>query len=307
MDEDQGVSPLIERAQQAPQLPEQEAPGTYNLRPRDQNNTRDSFNAAMDAPHDGKSYDPPTQLLQKAMSLVAETDMADEQRFEFNFILVKMATTCTEMTERAGLRKHGKAAEAALMAEFSQLEGLDVYEALDATKLTRGQRKAALRAINLFKEKRNGKLKGRTCADGRSQRPLYDKSQTASPTVSNDALLLTIIIEALENRDVATADVVGAYLKAYMDDFVIMKFVGESVRLLCELNPAHIPFVVKENGVDVLYVRLIKALYGCMKSALLWYELFAGTLQEMGFVLNPYERRELRHQREAMYHRMVRR
>ena len=289
MDEDQGAPPLIERAQQAPQLAEQEAPGTYNLRPRGQNNTRDSFNAAMDAPHDGKSYYPPTQLLQKAMGLVAETDMADEQRFAFNFILVKMATTCTQMTERAGLHKHGKAAEAALMAEFSQLEGLDVYEALDATKLTRGQRKAALRAINLFKEKRNGKLKGRTCADGRSQRPLYDKSQTASPTVSNDALLLTIIIEALENRDVATADVVGAYLKAYMDDFVIMKFVGESVRLLCELNPAHIPFVVKENGVDVLYVRLIKALYGCVKSALLWYELFAGTLQEMGFVLNPYD------------------
>ena len=26
-----------------------------------------------------------------------------------------------------------------------------------------------------------------------------------------------------------------------------------------------------------------------MKSALLWYELFSGTLKEMGFALNPYD------------------
>jgi hypothetical protein len=46
------------------------------------------------------------------------------------------------------------------MAEFAQLENLDVYEALDPSKLTNARKKAALRAINLFKEKRNRKLKG---------------------------------------------------------------------------------------------------------------------------------------------------
>jgi Reverse transcriptase (RNA-dependent DNA polymerase) len=34
---------------------------------------------------------------------------------------------------------------------------------------------------------------------------------------------------------------------------------------------------------------LKKALYGCVKSALLWYELFANTLKDMGFELNPYD------------------
>jgi len=43
------------------------------------------------------------------------------------------------------------------------------------------------------------------------------------------------------------------------------------------------------RGEKVLYLRLLKALYGCMKSALLWYELFMGTLQKMGFELNPYD------------------
>ena len=74
-----------------------------------------------------------------------------------------------------------------------------------------------------------------------------------------------------------------------MDDFVIMKFVGASVKILCALNSGHQLFVTKENGVNVLYVRLINTMYGCLKSALLWYELFSGTLKDMGFVLNPYD------------------
>jgi hypothetical protein len=101
--------------------------------------------------------------------------------------------------------------------------------------------------------------------------------------------MLSIIVDAYKSRDVATADIAGAYLKAYMKDFVMMKFSGETVRILCEMNPKHKPFVVMENGKEVLYIRLIKALYGCVKSALLWHELFSSTLKDMGFVLNPYE------------------
>ena len=52
----------------------------------------------------------------------------------------------------------------------------------------------------------------------------------------------------------ATADVTGTYLKAYMDDFVIMKFTGESVGILCKLNPEHTKFVVVEKGVKELMI-----------------------------------------------------
>jgi hypothetical protein len=30
-------------------------------------------------------------------------------------------------------------------------------------------------------------------------------------------------------------------------------------------------------------------MYGCVKSALLWYKVFTETLEDMGFVINPYE------------------
>ena len=39
----------------------------------------------------------------------------------------------------------------------------------------------------------------------------------------------------------------------------------------------------------MLCMRLIKAIYGCVKSALLWYKVFYSSLQAMGFVLNPYD------------------
>jgi hypothetical protein len=59
--------------------------------------------------------------------------------------------------------------------------------------------------------------------------------------------------------------------------------------LLLGMKPEYEVFVVLENGVKVLYVLLLKAMYGCVKSALLWYKFFTETLENMGFVLNPYE------------------
>ena len=83
--------------------------------------------------------------------------------------------------------------------------------------------------INLVQKNCCGCLKGRTVADGRPQHELYDRSETASPTVSMDVLFLAVLIDAYKQGNVGTTDIVGAYLKALMDDFVLMKFTGESV------------------------------------------------------------------------------
>ena len=68
------------------------------------------------------------------------------------------------------------------------------------------------------------------------------------PTIGTDALLQSILIDVHEGRNVATADVAGAYVKAYMDDLVLMKFTGESVNMLCKLNTEHKSLVVTEMG-----------------------------------------------------------
>ena len=48
-------------------------------------------------------------------------------------------------------------------------------------------------------------------------------------------------------------------------------------------------FVSYDTGNPVLYVRLQKALYGCLKSALLFYKKLVGDLEAYGFRINPYD------------------
>jgi hypothetical protein len=91
--------------------------------------------------------------------------------------------------------------------------------------------------------------------------------------------MFSIVVDAHEGRDVATADVTGAYLRAYMDDEVIMKFTGQFVYILRGIRPAYEALVVYKNGIKVLYVFLEKAMYRCVKLDLLWYNLFTDTLK----------------------------
>ncbi len=134
----------------------------YDLRPR-KGGRPDRFAAAMDAPHNSKSYDSPTQLLQSETYTLLQTEVDVEQKKKVVF-----GRMFAQMTARAGIREFGKAAEDALMAEFAQLDDLAVFEAVRAEGLSNQQRKGALWAINLINKKRDGRLKGRTVADGRA-------------------------------------------------------------------------------------------------------------------------------------------
>jgi hypothetical protein len=97
------------------------------------------------------------------------------------------------------------------------------------------------------------------------------------------------MIDAHEGRDVATADVAGAFLKGDMPDFVLIKLINEEVDIMCDVDPAHKAYVTFEGNTKVLYMQLNKALYGCMKSAIIWYDTFCDTLKNLGFKLNPYD------------------
>ena len=195
----------------------------------------------------------------------------------------------TQMPARAGIKKHRQSARDALTAEFAQLDYKGAYEPIQATDLTEEQQTKALCIINLIKEKHNGRLKGRSVADGHPQRELYTKDETSFPTATPETVLLTALIDAVEDRHVAVADVTGAYLNADMDDFVLIRLLGDDVDMMCNANPTYAEFVTCEKGRKTLFLQLKKVLYGCVKSALLWYRLFCDTLQDLGFVLNPHD------------------
>ena len=108
--------------------------------------------------------------------------------------------------------------------------------------------------------------------------------------VSTEAVMLTATIDALEGRDVTVVDIPGAYLSADMDDEVNVVFRGTLEDIMVMADPAlYRPFVSYETGKPFLYVRLQKALYGCLKSALLFYKKLVGYLEAYGFKINPYE------------------
>ena len=201
-----------------------------------------------------------------------------------------------QMSAKKGIQKYGREAELKLLAEFKQLLEYKTFHGVKASELTAEQKKKAANMINLIEEKinrghtdDNPVIKARSCYNGKVQRGLYTKEETASPTSSIDSFFITSIKDAFEKRDVAITDVKGAYLNAKMRDVIIMRITGREVDLFVELDPSLAEFVTYENGVKVLYVQLDKALYGCVQSALLWYELYSSTLIDMGFELNPYD------------------
>lgn len=142
-------------------------------------------------------------------------------------------------------------------------------------------------------EKRNGDLKARKCAVGSKQRTFdgYNKAQWASPTVSMDGVILTSAIDVHEGRHTATLDLPGAYLNADNNEETIMLLKGRLAKLMVQVDPKLYRkyITTSAKGVPMLYVKLSKALYGLLQSALLFYKKLRKELEDFGFEVNPYD------------------
>jgi hypothetical protein len=89
----------------------------------------------------------------------------------------------TQCNLKQGIKKFGNDGKAAVLVELQQLCDRDVMQPVNEDNLTPAERKGALRYLMFLKEKRCGTIKGRGCADGRSQRAHTKKEETSSPTV----------------------------------------------------------------------------------------------------------------------------
>jgi len=115
-------------------------------------------------------------------------------------------------------------------------------------------------------------LKARSCANGSKQRMYLKEFDTvASPTVSLEGIFTTLLIGAHEGREFISFDVPGAFLQAEMaeDKLVLLKMTGRIADMMCEVNPAYRKHLRKVKGTTVLYMKVIRAIYGCIEAALL--------------------------------------
>ena len=120
------------------------------------------------------------------------------------------------------------------------------------------------------------------------------KYQNSLPTIYNEALFLTLAIDAREVRDVATCDIPVSFLQTDIPKVankVHIKLDGAMVDLLAKINPQlYRKYLILIRKVKpVLYGEARKAVYGTLNSSLISYKNLVKTLQDWGFDLIPYE------------------
>ncbi len=156
-------------------------------------------------------------------------NLRERKRRDYSHLFLDMATNnCDEgqlatpqMNMKQGFKVFGEEGIKAVRQEMQQLHDQKVMKVTKPMDLTPKQRQEALVYLMYLKRKRCGEIKGRGwCADRWKQRAYTAKEVATSPTVATEAVFLTAVIDALEERDVAVFDVPGAFMQADMDELV---------------------------------------------------------------------------------------
>ena len=195
-----------------------------------------------------------------------------------------------------GLKLFGEEGEEAAVKEMDQMVRRVCFTPIDPAELSESEFKKAQDAMMLLSQKKTGEKKGRLVFNGAGTRGFITKEEAASPTVTMESIQITSVIDAIERRDKMTSDVPNAFIQAYVpetkkgEDRIIMKIKGKLVDMLLMLAPEiYGNFVVYENGRKVIYVQVLRAIYGMLTAALHWYNQLRGDMEEEGFVFNPYD------------------
>jgi hypothetical protein len=192
-----------------------------------------------------------------------------------------------------GLKVFGEGGYKATIKELgANLIGRDVIDMLSPEGVTRDIFKLSLGYLMFLKRKRCGKIKARGCADGRPQREYITKDQSSSPTVANNALFATCLVDAIEKRAVAICDIPGAFLQADwpQDEPCYIRFEGIMVDMICQIEPSYIKCIkYGRNKRKWMIGKLSKAIYGTLLGARLFYDKLRGLLEEWDFIINNYD------------------
>ena len=111
--------------------------------------------------------------------------------------------------------------------------------------------------------------------------------------VLTKSVILTSMIDAMEEREVAIVDIPNAFIQTEVTDEnkrVIVRICGMLVDILVKIAPDIYRDYVKVNkkGEKQILVERLNALYGTMMASLLYYEKFTTRLDKAGFEINPY-------------------
>jgi len=193
------------------------------------------------------------------------------------------------MSTKVAIREHGDIAREAIRAELVQL--VKEKKALRPMKWSEFSREDKLKLIRshmFVKAKYDAKgdfekMKARLVAHGSKQDPgLYpDRS---APTAKLDSIMMVLAAASHDGHKMAVVDITGAYLEADMEgEPVFVSVDKENAEVAVDAMPHLAPYLSRGG---TLTFQAMKALYGCIQSAKLWYNMLMSVLGSMGFIAN---------------------
>ena len=128
-------------------------------------------------------------------------------------------------------------------------------------------------------------------ANGRPQRGHITKEEVASPTVATESVMLTLVVDIRGYRDMCIFDIPNVFTQTTDGNKKVrMKSKGKLSKPITKTDPTlYANFVTVKNGKYVIHVELLKAIYGLIKSVILFYKKLVKGLKEIVFRLNPYD------------------
>jgi hypothetical protein len=111
--------------------------------------------------------------------------------------------------------------------------------------------------------------------------------------VATELVFITAVISTHEGRNVACSDIPGTFLHADVNEDITMVLKDRLAELMVQVAPnLYRKYIaVDRKGTAILYIKMQKALYRLLRSALLFYKKLVADLESDGFVLNPYDLR----------------
>ena len=106
----------------------------------------------------------------------------------------------------------------------------------------------------------------------------YNKRKGSLPTYATDSTFPTGVIDAIERRVLAMLDIENTFLHTENNKKVLMLLRGRMDGLMVKVDLSLYQKYVTtpKKGVPMLYVKPTKALYGLLRSALLFYKKLRG-------------------------------
>ena len=71
---------------------------------------------------------------------------------------------------------------------------------------------------------------------------------------------------------------------------ILLRIRDEFLGIMCEVNPDYRAYVQYDNANKVLFLKVLRAIYGCIESTLLWYNFYLKTFKYLRFSINTYNR-----------------